>query len=74
MYSHCATRLRYDVKDASKVDEKALQTAGAFGTVKPSKTHVQVIVGPTVEILNNEILAGKPATSKAKVIKGEVPA
>ena len=40
----------------------------------PSKTHVQVIVGPTVEILNNEILAGKPADTKAAVKAGVVAA
>ena len=43
----------------SLVDEAALKKAGAVGVVKPSKTHIQVIVGPTVEILNNEIQAGK---------------
>ena len=74
MYSHCATRLRYDIKDDSKVDDKALQAAGAFGVAHPSKTHVQVIVGPTVEILNNEILAGKPADAKATVKAGVVAA
>ena len=74
MYSHCATRLRYDVKDSSKVNDKALTAAGAFGVVKPSKTHVQVIIGPTVEILNNEILAGKPASVKATVNTKEVMA
>ena len=74
MYSHCATRLRYDIKDDSKVDDKALQAAGAFGVAHPSKTHVQVIVGPTVEILNNEILAGKPADAKATVKKDVVAA
>lgn len=63
-YAHCATRLRYDIVDPSKVDDKALQAAGAFGVAHPSKTHVQVIVGPTVEIVNNEILAGKPADLK----------
>lgn len=72
MYSHCATRLRYDIKDPAKVNDKALQAAGAFGVSHPSKTHVQVVVGPTVEILNNEILAGKPKTSKAKVVSGVV--
>ena len=74
MYSHCATRLRYDIIDDSKVDDKALQSAGAFGVAHPSKTHVQVIVGPTVEILNNEILAGKPADAKATVKAGVVAA
>lgn len=59
-FSHCATRLRYDVKDVSKVSEAELKAAGAFGLKKVSKTHVQVIVGPNVEIVNNEILAGKP--------------
>jgi len=59
-YSHCATRLRYNIKDKTKVDEKALKAAGAFGVIFPSKDLVHVIVGPTVEIVNNEIVAGKP--------------
>ncbi len=73
MYSHCATRLRYDIKDMSKVDEKALRSAGAFGSKKVSESHIHVVVGPTVEIVNNEIVAGMPKTSKAKVVSETVP-
>ena len=36
MFSHCATRLRYDVKDTSKINDKDLQSAGAFGVAHPS--------------------------------------
>ncbi|NQZ65846.1 MAG: PTS transporter subunit EIIC [Mycoplasmatales bacterium] len=73
MYSHCATRLRYDVKDMDKVDEKALKSAGAFGSKKVSAHHIHVVVGPNVEIVNNEIVAGMPSASKAKVVSETVP-
>ncbi|MCR8613096.1 MAG: PTS transporter subunit EIIC [Mycoplasma sp.] len=73
MYSHCATRLRYDVEDPTKIDDKALVNAGAFGVAHPSKKHVHVVIGPTVEILHEKILAGKPETIKAKVVAGTVP-
>ena len=73
-YAHCATRLRYDVKDMDKVDEAALKKAGAIGVVKVSKTHVQAIVGPTVEIVNNEILAGKDLAPAKPAAKKAAPA
>lgn len=60
MFSHCATRLRYDIKDMTKVDPKALKKAGAFGSKEVSNHHIHVIIGQAVEILNNEIVAGSP--------------
>ena len=34
---YCATRLRFEVKDNAKVDEKAVKAAGAAGVIRPSK-------------------------------------
>lgn len=48
---YCATRLRLQMNDMSKVDEKALKRQGANGVMKVSKKNLQVIVGTTVEFL-----------------------
>ena len=53
--SNCATRLRYDVKDISKVNEAKLKEAGAFGTVKVGTNHLQAIMGPQAAQINAEI-------------------
>ena len=50
----CITRLRTEVEDASKVDEKALKAAGAHGVVS-SGTVVQVVVGPEADTLAEDI-------------------
>ncbi|RMI27764.1 glucose PTS transporter subunit EIIB [Nocardia stercoris] len=50
----CITRLRCEVKDASRVDEQALKSAGAHGVVKMGDA-VQVVVGPTADILAEDI-------------------
>ncbi|MGL5328448.1 MAG: N-acetylglucosamine-specific PTS transporter subunit IIBC [Peptostreptococcaceae bacterium] len=52
---NCATRLRLDVVDSAKVDEKGLKSLGAKGVVKLNKTTVQVIVGTTVEFVADGI-------------------
>ncbi len=64
-YSNCTTRLRYDVKDASKVNDAALKKAGAIGVVRPSPKHIQVIIGTHVESLNQNITSNKGATLSA---------
>ncbi|TMQ90625.1 PTS sugar transporter [Actinomadura soli] len=50
----CATRLRTEVKDGSKVDEAALKKAGAFGVMR-SGTVVQVVVGTEADTLSSDI-------------------
>lgn len=53
--NNCLTRLRVDVVDMSLVDEAVLKTAGAMGIVKPSDNHIQVIYGPKVERIANQV-------------------
>ncbi|MCR8612890.1 MAG: glucose PTS transporter subunit IIA [Mycoplasma sp.] len=53
--ANCATRLRYDVKDASKVNEQGLKDAGAFGVVRVSDTHIQAIVGTSANVISRKI-------------------
>lgn len=51
---NCATRLRLEVKDTTLVNDKLIRTVAA-GIVKPSKTDVQVIIGPLVEFVATEL-------------------
>lgn len=51
----CATRLRLDVVDPQRVDEKALQQLGARGVLKTATGQVQVIIGPNVDLLADEL-------------------
>lgn len=51
---NCITRLRLEVKDYTKVDEKAIKAAGVAGVVRPGKTSVQVIIGTKVQFVADE--------------------
>ena len=51
---NCATRLRLEVKDSTIIDDKKIKKVAA-GIIKPSKTDVQVIIGPLVEFVANEM-------------------
>ncbi len=50
---NCATRLRMEIADVSKVDEHALKRAGAAGTVKPGGHSVQVVYGLNVQFVKD---------------------
>lgn len=50
---NCITRLRLEVKDSSLVDEKKIKAVSA-GVIRPSKTSVQVIIGPKVQFVADE--------------------
>lgn len=52
---NCITRVRVEVKDYTKVDEKKIKSAGVAGVIRPSKTDVQVIVGPKVQFVADEM-------------------
>jgi PTS system N-acetylglucosamine-specific IIC component len=54
-YDYCATRVRVEVNDYTQVDEKTIKKAGVAGVVRPSKSTVQVIVGPKVQFVFDEI-------------------
>ena len=51
---NCITRLRLEVKDQAKVDEKKIKSAGVAGVMRPGKTSVQVIVGTKVQFVADE--------------------
>lgn len=50
---NCATRLRMEIADTSKVDEHALKRAGAAGTIKPGGHSVQVVYGLNVQFVKD---------------------
>ena len=52
---YCATRLRFEVKDSTAVNEKAVKAAGAAGVIRPSKTACQVVIGPKVQFVYDEL-------------------
>ncbi|MCI9417791.1 MAG: PTS transporter subunit EIIC [Eubacterium sp.] len=52
---NCITRLRLEIKDYTKVDEKKIKSAGIAGVMRPSKTSVQVIVGTKVQFVADEM-------------------
>ena len=51
---NCNTRLRLEIKDYTKVDEKKIKSAGVAGVIRPGKTSVQVIIGTQVQHVADE--------------------
>lgn len=51
---NCITRLRLEIKDYTRVDEKKIKSAGVAGVIRPSKTAVQVIIGTQVQFVADE--------------------
>ena len=51
---NCITRLRLEIKDYTKVDEKKIKSAGVAGVIRPGKTSVQVIIGTQVQHVSDE--------------------
>jgi N-acetylglucosamine PTS system EIIB component len=50
----CITRLRIELKDASRLNERQLKAAGALGVLKVGRA-VQVVVGPQADNLEQEM-------------------
>ncbi|ACC98899.1 PTS system, N-acetylglucosamine-specific IIBC subunit [Elusimicrobium minutum Pei191] len=51
----CATRLRLEVVDSSKVKDVDLKALGARGVLRPGDGLVQVIIGPEADLIAGEI-------------------
>ncbi|WP_051619061.1 PTS transporter subunit IIABC [[Mycoplasma] collis] len=58
-YNNCASRLRYDIVDKSKVDVERIKAAGATGVMFVGDKHAQAIFGPKAEQINALIIAHK---------------
>ncbi|WP_061299389.1 glucose PTS transporter subunit EIIB [Herbidospora cretacea] len=50
----CITRLRTEVRDASRIDQAALRAAGAHGVMAAGNI-VQVVVGPEADTIASDI-------------------
>ncbi|MDY2669624.1 N-acetylglucosamine-specific PTS transporter subunit IIBC [Schaalia hyovaginalis] len=66
---YCATRLRVAVADHLAVKESQIKKAGVPGVIRPSQKSVQVIIGPQVQFVYDEV-AALLASSGAE-LKGE---
>lgn len=52
---HCATRLRVEVKDMNVVDQNKIKTTGVPGINVVGAHNIQVIVGPQVQAVADEV-------------------
>lgn len=52
---YCITRLRVNVKEYTQVDEAKIKKAKVSGVIRPSKSNVQVVVGPQVQFVYEEV-------------------
>ncbi|MFT8988213.1 MAG: glucose PTS transporter subunit IIA [Bifidobacterium psychraerophilum] len=67
--THCATRLRFELKDNGKVDQAALETTPeVLGAVPQSGNRYQVVIGGGVEGVYNAIIS---LPSMSNVAHGE---
>ncbi len=72
--THCATRLRFELKDASLVDQAAIEKIpGVMGAVPQSGDRFQVVIGGGVQTTYTEIMglpqmaqAGRPSDAEVK--------
>lgn len=56
--THCATRLRFQLKDASGIDQKAVEAIPVvLGGVAQTGDRYQVVIGGAVETVYNDIMA-----------------
>ncbi len=60
-HTHCMTRLRLVLADRSKVDEAALKAVPGVKGVVDQAGQYQIVIGPSVEQLYNEMLPLMPA-------------
>lgn len=54
-YSHCCTRLRFDLKDTTKVDKATLENTKGVLQVMEVAGQTQVVIGPQVQYVFNEL-------------------
>ncbi|ORM72338.1 PTS sugar transporter subunit IIBC [Pantoea wallisii] len=52
---NCLTRLRLSVADMGKVDDAALKANGAIGVVHLNQSNLQVVIGPQVQSVKDEM-------------------
>jgi PTS system beta-glucosides-specific IIC component len=56
--THCATRLRFQLRDASEVEQGTLEAIdGVMGAVPQAGNRYQIVIGGAVQTVYNEIIA-----------------
>lgn len=65
-YKNCASRLRYDIQDKTKVIESELKKGGVIAIKWISDNHVQLIVGPKAEEINTTLLSFANKSNKVE--------
>lgn len=72
LVDYCATRLRVTIKDHTQVKEATIKKTGVAGIIRPSQKSVQIIIGPQVQYVYDEVTSQLAGT--AVVMQGEQPA
>lgn len=72
----CTTRLRLRIVSRDRVDEAALKRLGARGVIAPSPDSLQVVIGPTVEAVAQDIRdqwTAAPSSIAAAIVVESAP-
>jgi len=73
--THCATRLRFELRDASGVDQTALEKIpGVMGAVPQGGDRYQVVIGGAVQTTYNEIMGLPTMAGSRQVSDADVKA
>ncbi len=68
-HTHCMTRLRLTFKDNSKVNEEELKKVDGIQGIVKKGGQFQIVIGPDVEQLHNELIPLVPAAEAKEVVK-----
>ena len=55
-FDYCTTRIRATVNDPTKVNDAQIKSSGASGLIKPDAKSIQVVVGPQVQFVYDEMV------------------
>lgn len=64
-FTHCATRLRFDVKDEGKINQSELEKMKDVLGIVNQGGQFQIVIGPKVESVYNEITPLMKGVSEA---------
>jgi len=70
--THCATRLRFTLKDRTKADRAAVEATAGVITVVESGGQFQVVIGSTVNNVFEELAASGDVASGGQVASGGI--
>lgn len=58
-FDYCTTRIRATIIDPSKVNEAQIKSSGASGIIKPNEKSIQIVMGPQVQFVFDEMVKMK---------------